>query len=614
MEIMQLTPTLPRHRLLIERFLSANALRLDTLDYYAAMCDEGNGEIIAGGGLHGATIKCLAVSAAHRDEDIAGRLVSHLLSVANAAGHHTVRVFTKPCYRTVFESMSFKLLAEAPEAVFMETGIGGIDEYTAYLRKCRDSFLANEGTHHCTGTIVMNANPFTLGHQYLVREAARKVDRLFVIAVKEDVSEYSYAERLAMIEKGCADLDNVYVCHGSDYAISSATFPTYFLKTASDATDTQMALDLDLYKRHIAPALGSTVRFAGSEPDDTFTRQYNNRMMTALGNVAVVERLRIGGETVSASTVRRHIATGNLTAAATLVPKTSLPYLVAHLATRALTAELDTTPKPGLVDRHDNGAHRDMDHQLMAKSIATLHPYFVKLALLAAYGTLPSAAEVHEVGIEAERAMLQATHGVNTHRGALFSIGLAVVAATYAATKDDTPLGSPRMPQVVQKAIASLAAGFSAPQGTHGAEAQKKQRAKGALAMARDGYADLFGHWLPFRQSLEGDSHAMHKTLLRIMQDLDDTNILHRTDGATLAWVKGEAQSLLGNFSEERTESLNRQFISRGISPGGSADMLALTEFMLSVCRHRNAYTPFMQQTGKMAAEKQNSTIENITN
>ena len=132
--------------------------------------------------------------------------------------------------------------------------------------------------------------------------------------------------------------------------------------------------------------------------------------------------------------------------------------------------------------------------------------------------------------------------------------------------------------------------------------------------MARDGYADLFGHWLPFRQSLEGDSHAMHKTLLRIMQDLDDTNILHRTDGATLAWVKGEAQSLLGNFSEERTESLNRQFISRGISPGGSADMLALTEFMLSVCRHRNAYTPFMQQTGKMAAEKQNSTIENITN
>lgn len=88
------------------------------------------------------------------------------------------------------------------------------------------------------------------------------------------------------------------------------------------------------------------MRFAGSEPDDTFTRQYNNRMMTALGNVAVVERLRIGGETVSASTVRRHIATGNLTAAATLVPKTSLPYLVAHLATRALTAELDTTPKP----------------------------------------------------------------------------------------------------------------------------------------------------------------------------------------------------------------------------------------------------------------------------
>ncbi len=614
MEIIQLTPTLPRHRLLIERFLSANGLRLDTINYYAAMCDEDNGEIIAGGGLHGATIKCLAVSAAHRDEDIAGRLVSHLMSVANAAGHHTVRVFTKPCYRAMFESMSFKLLAEAPEAVFMETGIGGIDEYTTYLRKCSERFHANGKALPSTGTIVMNANPFTLGHQYLVREAARQVDRLFVIAVKEDVSEYTYAERLAMIEKGCEGFGNVQVCHGSDYAISSSTFPTYFIKTASDATDTQMALDLDLYKRHIAPALGATVRFVGSEPDDTFTRRYNNRMQAMLDNVKVVERLRTHGQTVSASAVRKATATGNLTTAANLVPKTSLPYLVAHLATRALTAEIDTTPKPGLVDRHDNGAHHDMDYTLMAKSIAALHPYFVKLALLAADGTLPSAAKVREVGIEAERSMLQATHGVNTHRGALFSMGLAVVAATYAAMKGDTPLGLPNMQEVVQNAIVSLAAGFSAPQGTHGAEAQKKQRAKGAIDMARDGYKDLFDRWLPFRQSLEGDCHALHKTLLRIMQDLDDTNILHRTDGATLAWVKSEARALLGNYSVERAESLNREFIKRGISPGGSADMLALTEFMLSVCRQQNAYTPFMQQNNEMATEKRNSTIENITN
>ncbi len=614
MEIIQLTPTLPRHRSLIEQFLSENGLRLDALDYYAAVCDDGNGTIIAGGGLQGATIKCLAVSAAHRDEDIAGKIVSHLLSVANAARHHTVRVFTKPGYRTAFESMSFKLLAEAPEAVFMETGIGGIDEYTAYLRNRSNGFRTNAGTHPTTGTIVMNANPFTLGHQYLVREAARQVDRLFVIAVKEDVSEYSYAERLAMIENGCRDIANVCVCHGSDYAISSATFPTYFLKAASDASDTQMALDLDLFKRHIAPALGSTVRFAGSEPDDTFTRRYNQHMLATLGNVTVVERLCIEGKAVSASAVRRSIAEGNLSAAATLVPKTTLPYLVAHLATRALTAELDTTPKPGLVDRHDNGSHRDMDYHLMVKSIDTLHPYFVKLALLAADGTLPSATEVREVGIEAERAMLQATHGTNTHRGALFSLGLAVVAATCTAAKGNPAIGSPEMQKAIQQTIVALASGFAAPQGTHGAEAQKKQRAKGALDMARDGYADLFESWLPFRRSVEGDTHALHKTLLRIMQDLDDTNILHRTDGATLAWVKHEASTVLGDFSIEQAESLNREFIRRGISPGGSADMLALTEFMHSVCRRPKAYAAFMQQNGEMAAAKRNSDKENITN
>lgn len=102
----------------------------------------------------------------------------------------------------------------------------------------------------------MNANPFTKGHRYLVETASKMVDNLYIIVVKEDKSLFSYQERKSMIEQGTKDIENVVVCKGSDYAISAATFPTYFLKELTDATDTHITLDLDLFSTYIAPALG----------------------------------------------------------------------------------------------------------------------------------------------------------------------------------------------------------------------------------------------------------------------------------------------------------------------------------------------------------------------
>lgn len=281
----------------------------------------------------------------------------------------------------------------------------------------------------------MNCNPFTLGHRYLIEQAAKQVKRLYVIVVREDCSLFAYTERKAMVEQGVADIENVTVIDGSDYAISRATFPTYFLKRLDDAADTQMLLDLDLFRRHIAPALGATVRFVGTEPTDQLTRRYNQLMHEALTDVREIDRLAKDGNAVSASRVRKAMEQGDMNTIRQLVPPTTLPYIIAHLATQALQAELDTTPKPGLVDKDNNGAHRDMDHALMQLSINTLHPYFVRLALLGFADTLPSHAAIRDTGIEAEKAMLAATNGVNTHKGALFSMGLAVVAAAYEEKK-----------------------------------------------------------------------------------------------------------------------------------------------------------------------------------
>ena len=714
MEIQTLNPATPRQRQRIEAFLKRNALRIDDMNYYAAVLDD-DGEMIAGGGLKDDVIKCVAVDDAHKGEAIANTLVSHLISHANQEGYSCIKLFTKPKNRQLFESLSFRLLAEAPEAILMETGIGGIsntvealkkikeesEKYKEYNKECKeDSKKCKEDSKECKeeektnlntstpqhlntsylntstpqhlntpylntttpqhlntsylnttppqllnttpprgGVVVMNCNPFTLGHRYLIEQAAKQVERLYVMVVKEDCSLFAYTERKAMVEQGVADIENVNVIDGSDYAISRATFPTYFLKRLDDAADTQMLLDLDLFRRHIAPALGATVRFVGTEPTDQLTRRYNQLMHEALKDVRETARLEKDGYAVSASRVRKAMEEGDMNTIRQLVPPTTLPYIIAHLATQALQAELDTTPKPGLVDKDNNGAHRDMDYALMQLSINTLHPYFVRLALLGFSDTLPSHTVIRDAGIEAEKAMLAATNSVNTHKGALFSMGLAVVAAAYeekkaAANKEErgkekekeergkerekeekedsqvslknlAPLESLASPlSSLQLTIKALAASFPDTSGTHGSKAKQLSNGtitiKGALDNAREGYEKLFAEWLPFynERRKSHDAHALHKTLLRIMCDLDDTNVIYRTNVATAEEVKQEARALLASFEEayaaedkEKCASaellalkdMDRRYTERNISPGGAADMLSLTVFIGSI-------------------------------
>ena len=634
MEIQTLNPTTPRQRQRIEAFLKRNGLRFDDMHYYAAITDD-DGEMIAGGGLKGNVIKCVAVDDAHKGEAIANTLISHLIAHANEEGHSNVMLFTKPKNRQLFESLSFRLLAEAPEAVLMETGIGGINNMVEQLEKIKEEGeVCKENNKECKeeektnlntstpqhlnttpprrGVVVMNCNPFTLGHRYLIEQAAKQVERLFVMVVREDCSLFAYAERKAMVEQGVAHLENVTVIDGSEYAISQATFPTYFLKRLDDAADTQMLLDLDLFRRHIAPALGATVRFIGTEPTDQLTRRYNELMHEVLTDVREISRLEKDGNAVSASRVRKAMEQGDMSTIRQLVPPTTLPYIIAHLATQALQAELDTTPKPGLVDKDNNGAHRDMDYALMQRSIDTLHPYFVKLALLGCADALPSHTAIRDAGIEAEKAMLSATNGVNTHKGALFSMGLAVVAAAHEerkiAANEEQILkernGGEDVLVSLQTTIKALAASFPDTNGTHGSKAKLLSKGttaiKGALDNAREGYEMLFAEWLPFyiERRKERDAHTLHKTLLRIMCDLDDTNVIYRTDLATAEEVKQEARALLDNFSKAHTaedkekriaaellalKDMDKRYTARNISPGGAADMLSLTIFIGSI-------------------------------
>lgn len=608
MNILELHPTIPRQRRQIEMFLQTNGLRYDDVDYYAAIVDESSDEMIAGGGLKGSVIKCVAVADGYKGEAVANVIISHLIAKANAEGCQCVKLYTKPDNRQLFESLSFRLIAESPNAILMETGVGGIEKYSEELRVKSEELKNDESVvsnaRKPIGAIVMNANPFTLGHRFLVEQSSELVERLYVVVVREDCSMFSYNERKAMVSQGVRDIGNVVVVDGSDYAVSAATFPTYFLKQLSDATDTQIILDLDLYRRRIAPALGATIRFFGSEPTDPLTRRYNELMHQQLGeeHVHEIQRKQQEGSAISASRVRKAMMEGCLWDAIQLVPPTTIPYIIGHLASMALQTELDTTPKPGLVDRNDNGAHRDMDHALMQRSIQALHPYFVRLAQLGFTGKQPCHDEIVNIGIEAEREMFKATGGVNTHKGALFSIGLAAVAlagesfcritqAEGCGTMAYNDVNSKQI-QSLSNSIASLARLFPDTNGTHGSKAKANNILKGALDNAREGYTQLFKAWLPFYidRIAEGDNYALHKTLLRIMCDLDDTNIVYRTSMETMQEVKTEARQMLDtsrnivNF-EAALQAMNTDYIHRNISPGGSADMLSLVVFLSCVVR-----------------------------
>ena len=519
-----------------ERFLGENGLRMEELDVYCVI-ENDSGEILAGAGIRKDIIKCIAVAEEARSEGLVAPLVSHLISLAASRGISELKLFTKPENRAIFESLGFHLLASAPKAILMENG-RGLERYCAYLRSMR-----KEG--RC-GVIVMNANPFTLGHRYLLEQAAAQVDTLFVIPVKEEGQRFSYEERKKMIESAEEDCfsqgfaknqfssaGKIVVLEGSDYQISAATFPTYFLKDLSDAAETHIRLDLDLFQRYIAPALNAEVRFVGSEPYDALTNHYNTIMKELLPQVVEIPRL----DAISASAVRVALDKGSFRTASALCPETTWPYLLADLADRALRLELDTPGKPGLVGPDSCGAHKDMDYSTMRKGMAALRPFWPRMAMAG------SAEQLRQLGFEAEKAMLEATGGVNTHRGAIFCLGLALNACGDSSK------------------IAALAAQICG-----------DNHSRGARQIALDGYRPLFEDWLSYYASGAGEL----KTLLRIMSTLDDTCVIKRAGAEKAQLVKQEALTV-------DSMELCGRYAAEGISPGGAADMLALTIFIHSI-------------------------------
>lgn len=276
-------------------------------------------ELIATGSRKGNLLKCIAVDPEHRGEDLTAAVLSQLRAGAFGDGQKHLFLYTKPENRRMFESLFFYPVAQTDTVLLMEDKRNGIRTFLDTLP------AATPGEK--IGAAVMNCNPFTLGHRYLIETAARECDHVYIFVLSEDQSRFSAQDRMEMVRLGTADIANVTVLPTGPYLISSATFPTYFLKDREAATQVHCRLDIEIFENWFVPRFGITHRYVGTEPLSPMTAQYNAALKENLQKTVLVElpRLETGSTPVSASAVRKALDAGE--DIRNLVPESTYRYL-----------------------------------------------------------------------------------------------------------------------------------------------------------------------------------------------------------------------------------------------------------------------------------------------
>ncbi len=318
----------PAERRPVTEFLAGLDLELEEDVELCAIIEEDD-RIVATGSLSGDILKCIGVLPDRDGEGLANRIVSHLVAAAASLKRFHLFVYTRPSNEYLFSRMGFRLLASSgADTILMENSPRGVASFLDSVRKRIPGGKAD-------GAVVVNCNPFTLGHRYLIEKASDASANLVIFVLAGERSAFPEVVRESLVAAGTADLANATVVSGSSYCISGATFPSYYLKEKSRATTIQARLDLELFARHIAPALGIKKRFVGTEPYCEVTSAYNAVMKEVLprNGIEVVEvpRLESGGKAVSASTVRDILRSAggeaDLRKVRDLVPRTTWEWL-----------------------------------------------------------------------------------------------------------------------------------------------------------------------------------------------------------------------------------------------------------------------------------------------
>lgn len=300
-----------------------------SIDYTAGLFDE-DYNLVASGSCFENTLRCLAVDSSHQGEGLMNQLISHLIDFQFQRGNVHLFLYTKCDKAAIFADLGFREIARVDgKLVFMENKTSGFCSYLDNLKK-ESGDLSSP-----SAAIIMNANPFTKGHQYLVERASSSCEKLHLFVVSEDVSLFPFDVRFLLVKNGTSHIKNIIYHQTGSYMISNATFPSYFLKDSDTVIHSHARLDTEIF-RHIADALNINHRFVGEEPFSQVTGIYNSVMKETLENAgitcSIIPRISSGNVPISASNVRSLIKENRLDDLKELLPATTYSYIISPAA------------------------------------------------------------------------------------------------------------------------------------------------------------------------------------------------------------------------------------------------------------------------------------------
>lgn len=311
----------------LDLLLTSEGIRRDSnLDYTCGMYD-GERDLIATGSCFGNTLRCMAVKSSRQGEGLMNQIMTHLMEIQVSRGNTHLFLYTKCSSARFFSDLGFYEIARIDgQVVFMENRKNG---FSSYLQKLSGESGMVSSQEKCAA-LVMNANPFTLGHLYLTERAAAENDIVHLFIVSEDVSLIPFQVRRRLVTEGTSHLDNIIYHDSGPYIISSSTFPSYFQKDMDAVIESHARLDLAIFAK-IAHVLGIGRRYVGEEPHSRVTCIYNQIMEKELPKAeiqcSVIPRMQRDGAAISASTVRRAIQENHMELLPSLVPSATLGYL-----------------------------------------------------------------------------------------------------------------------------------------------------------------------------------------------------------------------------------------------------------------------------------------------
>lgn len=316
----------------VKQFLALQNLKYDErIQYTCNLLDE-SFTIVGTGSLDQNVLKCIAIDEAYQGQGLLAKIITNLITKAYQQNNRHLFLYTKPANYKMFSDFGFYEVAKTEDVLLMENLKNAIFNYVKEVKKQTemkyDSCLHNEVIH---GAIIMNCNPFTLGHRYLIETSAKKCDILHVFVVSNDVSMFSQKVRYRLIMEGTRDLTNVILHETKDYLISPATFPTYFIKDKAREEEINCQLDIEVFRRHIVETLNIKKRFVGTEPNCKITQFYNQQLKKYMKGFGVelveLERKEVNGKVISASYVRRLMEEKEFEQIKELVPPSTYRYI-----------------------------------------------------------------------------------------------------------------------------------------------------------------------------------------------------------------------------------------------------------------------------------------------